>query len=365
MAAMSPSTIEATQQVRFCRSPDGVRLAYASHGSGPPLVVVSCWLSHLQYDWQSPVWRHFLEDLGAITTLVRYDERGFGLSDWTVTDFSLDARLRDLEAVIEGLGLDRFALMGMSGNSPVALAYAARHPERVTRLIMYGGWAGWPQPPPPDDETKEDAFRAMVRAGWAKPDPLFRRVFTNVFIPEATERQMRWYDDLQRMSTSTENMLAARQARRETSLIGLLPEVRVPTLVLHARGDTAIDFEHARTLAAAIPDARLTALESRNHILLADEPAWRVFLREVAAFMEPDRAIAQNGHESGIASLSPRERELLHLAAEGLSNDEVAERLTISVRTVERHLSNAYLKLGISGKAARTAAVARLLRQQH
>ena len=361
---MRPSTIEATQQIRFCLSPDGVRLAYASHGSGPPLVVVSCWLSHLQHDWQSPVWRHFLQDLGAFTTLVRYDERGFGLSDWNVTDFSLDARLRDLEAVIESLGLDRFALMGMSGNSPAALAYAAKHPERVTRLVMYGGWAGWPQLAADADETDEAAFRAMVRAGWARPDPLFRRVFTNLFIPEASEKQMRWYDDLQRMSTSTENMLAARQARRETSVLDLLPAVRAPTLVLHARGDTAINFEHARTLAAAIPDARLTALESRNHILLADEPAWGVFLREVAEFMEPDRALAQDRQETGIAALSAREREVLHLAAEGLSNEEVAERLTLSVRTVERHLSNAYLKLGISGKAARTAAVARLLRQR-
>ena len=365
MATTVPSTIEATQQIRFCRSPDGVRLAFATHGSGPPLVVVSCWLSHLQHDWQSPVWRHFLEDLGAITTLVRYDERGFGLSDWNVTDFSLEARLRDLETVIEAAGLERFAMMGMSGNSPVALAYAAKHPERVTRLIMYGGWAGWPQPPSSDDETDEAAYQAMVRAGWARPDPIFRRVFTNIFIPDATEEQMSWYDDLQRMSTSTENMLAARQGRRATNVAGLLPDIHVPTLVLHARGDTAVAFEHSRAMAATIPDARLAALESRNHILLADEPAWGVLMREVAAFMEPDRRGAATVPDGDVATLSAREREVLHLAAEGLSNEEVAARLTLSVRTVERHLSNAYLKLGISGKAARTAAVARLLRQQH
>jgi len=255
--------------------------------------------------------------------------------------------------------------MGMSGNSPVALAYAAQHPERVTRLIMYGGWAGWPHQSEraDDDDTDEAAFQALVRAGWAKPDPIFRRVFTNIFIPDATERQMSWFDDLQRMSTSTENMLAARQARRETNVSDLLPDVRVPTLVLHARGDTAVSFEHARSLAARLPDARLTALESRNHILLADEPAWGVFRQEVATFMEPDRAIAGTGADADVAALSAREREILHLAADGLSNDEIAERLTLSVRTVERHLSNAYLKLGITGKAARTAAVARLLRR--
>jgi pimeloyl-ACP methyl ester carboxylesterase/DNA-binding CsgD family transcriptional regulator len=351
------------QQIRFCRSPDGVRVAYAQHGSGPPLVVVSCWLSHLQHDWQSPVWRHFLADLGAITTLVRYDERGFGLSDWTVTDFSLDARLRDLEAVIETLGLERFALLGMSGNSPAALAYAAKHPDRVTRLIVYGGWAGWPQPAAKDDE--ELAYEALVRAGWARPDPIFRRVFTNIFIPGATEAQMRWYDDLQRMSTSTENMLAAREARRHTHVGHLLGEIRVPTLVLHAREDHAVDFEEALKLASGIPDARLVTLESRNHILLADEPAWRIFMHEVAAFMRPDRALEPDRSDRDLTDLSSREREVLHLAADGLSNDEIAARLIISVRTVERHLSNAYLKLGISGKAARTAAVARLLRQQH
>ncbi len=195
------------QQIRFCQAPDGTRIAYAVSGSGPPLLVSTCWLSHLQHDWQSPVWRHFLDDLGEITTLVRYDERGFGLSDWNVTDFSLEARLADLEAVIEALGLERFALLGMSGNSPVALAYAAKYPERVTRVIVYGGWAGMSVAPDPDKDAQEAAFRAMVRAGWARPDPLFRRVFTNMFIPDATEAQMGWMDDLQRMSTSTENML--------------------------------------------------------------------------------------------------------------------------------------------------------------
>ncbi len=364
MASTSPPIIQAPQQVRFCRAPDGVRVAYASHGSGPPLVVVSCWLSHLQHDWQSPVWRHFLDDLGAITTLVRYDERGFGLSDWDVTDFSLEARVRDLEAVIEALGFERFALLGMSGNSPVALAYAARHPERVTRLIMYGGWAGWPASAPDIDETKEAAFQAMVRAGWARPDPIFRRVFTNIFIPEATETQMSWFDDLQRMSTSTDNMLAARAARSQTNVNDLLGQIERPTLVLHAREDNSVAFEHALGLARGIPGARLVTLDSRNHILLADEPAWQVFMSEVATFMEPDGQPAPAPSDADITTLTDRERELLHLAAEGLSNEEMADRLTLSVRTVERHLSNAYLKLGITGKSARTAAVARLLRHQ-
>lgn len=354
---------EAAQEIRFCRSRDGVRLAYAAHGSGPTLVVVSCWLSHLQHDWQSPVWRHFLDDLGGITRLVRYDERGFGLSDWDVTDFSLEARLADLEAVIEGIGEERFALLGMSGNSPVALAYAARYPQRVSRLIVYGGWAGRTPPPDAVESAEETAFRAMVTAGWARPDPIFRRVFTNLFIPEATEAQMGWMDDLQRMSTSTENMLAARTARQTTDVTDLLPAITAPTLVLHARDDRALGFEHARLLATRIPDASLVPLESRNHILLAGEPAWDVFMDEVRAFMEPEReAAGQIDDMPSTAGLTEREREILRLASDGRSNEEIAEALTLSVRTVERHLSNAYIKLGISGRSARTAAVARLLR---
>lgn len=351
-----------TQGIRFCRSTDGVRLAYAMHGSGPPLVVVSCWLSHLQYDWQSPVWRHFLDNLGEVTTLVRYDERGFGLSDWDVDDFTLEARLADLEAVIEALGMERFALLGMSGNSPVALAYAAKHPERVTRLIVYGGWAGRSVAPDPEVDVDEAAFQAMVRAGWARPDPIFRRVFTKMFIPDADEMQMSWMDDLQRMSTSTENMLAARRHRWSTDVTHLLPSIAAPTLVLHARDDHAVSFGEGVKLATTIPDARLVALESSNHILLAGEPAWGVFMDEVRAFMEPDREARPADRDApSVAALTEREREILRHASEGRSNEEIAEALTLSVRTVERHLSNAYLKLGISGRSARAAAVARLL----
>lgn len=362
---LSAGPAKAAQEIRFCRSADGSRLAYASHGSGPTVVVVSCWLSHLQHDWHSPVWRHFLDDLGGITRLVRYDERGFGLSDWNVSDFSLEARLADLEAVIDAVGTERFALLGMSGNSPVALAYAARHPERVTRMILYGGWAGQPGPPP-DSETdlEEAAFQAMVRAGWARPDPLFRRVFTNVFIPGATEVQMGWMDDLQRMSTSTENMLASRSERISTDVLELLPDITAPTLVLHSRGDRAIEFKHAHLLASHIPKAKLVPLESRNHIVLADEPAWTVFMDEVRDFMAPDREVGRSADDAlPTAGLTDREREILRLASNGRGNDEIAQELTLSVRTVERHLSNAYLKLGISGRSARTAAVARLLRE--
>jgi pimeloyl-ACP methyl ester carboxylesterase/DNA-binding CsgD family transcriptional regulator len=350
------------QEIRFCRSPDGTRLAYAVHGNGPPLVVASCWLSHLQHDWQSPVWRHFLDDLGAIATVVRYDERGFGLSDWNVTDFSLAARLADLESVVESLGLERFALLGMSGGSAPAMAYAIAHPERLTRLVLYGTVCGEPVVREGDELAEEETYRSMIRVGWAKDDPVFRRVFTTIFIPDATEEQMRWFDDLQRMSTSPENAVASRIGRQAVDIVADLPRITAPTLILQATGDRATTFDNAVSVSGLIPGARLVALDSRNHILLSTEPAWATFIAEVHEFLEPDRrswASARRRTEP----LSPRERDVLGLCADGMTNEEIATALTLSPRTVERHLSNIYLKLGLTGSAARTAAVARFLRE--
>ena len=350
------------QEIRFCRGSGGARIAYAVHGSGPPLVVVSCWLSHLQHDWQSPVWRHFLDDLGGISTLVRYDERGFGMSDWSVEDFSIDARVGDLEGVIAALDLGRVALLGMSGGSVVAMAYAARHPERVTRLILYGTGSGKPREMDADEQAVEDTFQSMIRVGWAKEDPLFRRVFTRIFIPNATEQQMQWFDALQRMSTSPENAVTSRLARQAVDIADEIPRITAPTLVLQAVGDRATPFAEAPRVAALIPTARLVPLDSRNHILLAGEPAWDVLLREVSAFIQPDRAEPEL-LKVAVESLSDREVEVLRSAADGMTNQEIAETLGLSVRTVERHLSNAYGKLGVAGKSARAAAVADLVRQ--
>ncbi len=354
------------QEIRFCRGSGDVRIAYAVHGSGPPVVVVSCWLSHLQHDWHSPVWRHFLDDLGAISTVIRYDERGFGLSDWNVSDFSLEARLADLEALIDKLKMPRFVLLGMSGGGPVAMAYAARNPERVSRMILYGaGIGGWPLDTP-QSQDREETFRGMIRIGWGNPEGVFRRVFTSTFVPDATEEQMRWFDDLQRMSTSAENAIASRNGRQQVDITDELQSVSAPTIVFQATGDKVVGFEQAMRIASLIPNARLVPMDSRNHILLAGEPAWATFVDEVRAFLEPERQATAGRPDitGGLDALSTREREVLRLAADGLSNDDIAAALTLSVRTVERHLSTVYEKLGVSGRAARTAAVATLLRQR-
>lgn len=363
-AADTPS-----QDIRFLRTPDGVRLAYAVHGDGPPLVNVSCWLSHLQFDWESPVWRHLLDDLGRFRTLVRYDERGSGLSDWQIDDYSVEARTRDLECVVDELGLERFALLGMSQGGPIALTYAVRHPERVSHLVLAGTAARGSLcrgEPAPEQLAEHETYLNLIRLGWARQNAVFRRVFTNVFIPGASETQVRWFDDLQRMSTSTDNAVRMRHERALVDASELLPQVRVPTLVIHSRDDDAIPFEEGLLLATRIAGARFVPLESRNHILLADEPAWGRFVAELRDFLATEPAPAASGAavdvDAAVESLTEREAEILGLAAEGLSNQEIGDALTLSVRTVERHLSNVYARLGISGKAARAAAVARFVR---
>jgi pimeloyl-ACP methyl ester carboxylesterase/DNA-binding CsgD family transcriptional regulator len=349
------------QDVRFCRSADGTRLAYAVHGAGPPLLLTSCWLSHLEFDWQSPVWRHFLLDLGRFATVVRYDERGYGLSDWDVSDYSLGARIADLEAIADAAGLQRFALLGMSQGGPVAISYATRHPSRLTRLVLYGTYAVAMDRDPEGAEL-EQTFLQMIKVGFARKDSTFRRVFTSLMIPGASEEQAGWLDDLQAMATCTENAVRSRAARMHVDVTDLVPGLALPALVVHARGDRMVDFARGRELAARIPGARLVTLDSDNHITLADEPAWPVFVAEIAAFLAGDR-IAARTPDAMLRSLTERELDVLRLVGRGNDNQQVARQLALSVRTVERHLTSVYTKLGVSGRSARAAAVARLLTQ--
>jgi pimeloyl-ACP methyl ester carboxylesterase/DNA-binding CsgD family transcriptional regulator len=342
------------QQIRFCTAPDGVRLAYAVHGGGPPLVRAATWLTHLDFDWESPLWRHWVEGLGDGHTVVRYDERGCGLSDREVGDLSLEAWVADLETVVDAAGLDHFALLGVSGGAAVALAYAARHPERLTHLVLYGGFARGRMLRRPEDRLQQEALISAIRAGWTDPDPTFRHVFSMLFLPRGTPEQMAWFDELQRRSTSAATAVRLYDARGRIDVAGMAPRVTTRTLVLHARGDRVVAVDEGRLLAALIPDARLVLLESANHLLLSDEPAWSRFLSEVRAFLGTEPAPARPS-----VDLSARELEVLECVAAGLTNAAIAERLSLSIRTVERHLSNVYAKLRVSGKAGRAAAAAR------
>ncbi len=326
------------------------------------MLISTCWLSHLQHDWGSPVWRHFLSDIGQFATVIRFDERGHGLSDWDVTDFSLEARLGDLAAVADDAGFDTFALMAMAQGGPVAISYAHRHPQRVTRLIFYDSYADPLHGISADDLELEDAFEHIIKAGWGRPEGTFRRVFSTQMIPDATEEQLGWLDELLRVSVSPSTAVLARRQRRWSDASALMPELDVPTLVLHSLRDRMNNFEHARHLTTTIRGARLVPLDSQNHILLADEPAWPVFVAEVRDFLLADRKPAPTSTKLPLAQvLSSRELEVLTLAADGRDNDRIARELSLSVRTVERHLQNIYAKLDVQGKAARTAAVARLL----
>ena len=345
-----------TTEVSFATSADGTRIAWSRHGSGPPLVRAGTWLTHLELDWSSPVWSHWLEELGRRFTVVRYDDRGSGLSDRDPSAYSLDAWLADLEAVVDAARLGSFALLGMSQGGAVAVAYAQAHPERVSSLVLWGAYAqGASARGPSAEEAEERDLRTrMIRVGWGRADPVFRRVFTSSFIPGASEAQMRWFDELQRRSMAPEAALASTEVRAELDVTAAAAEVTAPTLVLHADGDRAVPFEQGRRLAGLIPRARFVPLHSANHILLADEPAWPELLDEVTTFLGDARP------SDATTEVTAREVDVLRLVALGRSNDEIAAQLSLSTRTVERHLSNVYARLDLSGKSARAAAAARL-----
>jgi pimeloyl-ACP methyl ester carboxylesterase/DNA-binding CsgD family transcriptional regulator len=338
------------QQVRFCTAADGVGLAYAVHGQGPPIVRAATWLTHLDFDWESPVWRHWLAELGAAHTLVRYDERGCGLSDHELGELGVDTWVGDLETVVDAAGVDRFTLLGVSQGAAVALVYAARHPERVSRLILYGGYARGRMWRGSKAAAQAEAMASAIRAGWTDANPTFRHLFSMLYLPAGTPEQMAWYDELQRRSTSAEIAVRLYEARNAINVVDVASRVTTPTLVAHSHGDSVVPVEEGRLLAARIPGARFVLLESANHILLSEEPAWGAFVAELRAFLGSPPAAAEP------VDLSPRELEVLELVAGGLTNEAIAARLYLSVRTVERHLSNVYLKLGVSGKAGRAAA---------
>jgi pimeloyl-ACP methyl ester carboxylesterase/DNA-binding winged helix-turn-helix (wHTH) protein len=274
------------QQIHFCTAPDAARIAYAEIGQGPPVVRTGHWLTHLEYDWESPVWRPFLERAAAEHRLVRYDKRGNGLSDWDVSDFSLDAFVQDLEAVVDAGGLDRFALLGMSQGCAISVAYAVRHPERISHLVLYGGFArGLRRRGDAGLVEQSDALLTLMRHGWGQENPAFRQIFTTRFVPGGTPAQWDWFNDLQRITTSAENAVRIRRAADEFDVTALLGQIRVPTLVMHCREDAAIPFEEGRRLAAAIPGAHFVALEGRNHVILEGDPAWDRLFEEIAAFL--------------------------------------------------------------------------------
>jgi pimeloyl-ACP methyl ester carboxylesterase/DNA-binding winged helix-turn-helix (wHTH) protein len=277
-----------SQEIRYCRSEDGVQIAYATSGAGPPLVKAANWLTNLDLEWESPIWSHWIDALSARHRLVRYDERGCGLSDWDVEAFDLDTWVEDLELVVDSAGLERFPLLGLSQGGAVAIAYAVRHPERVTRLILVGGYARGRLARAKTAEERDDAALDLQigRVAWRRDDPAFRQVFAAQFFPGEGRATWDAFNALQRATTSTENVVRFLDTFANINVADQATRVQCPTLVLHARNDRRVPTAQARELARLIPDSSLRLLDSANHILTAQEPAWPALLDEVERFLD-------------------------------------------------------------------------------
>jgi len=338
-------TGELRQQIRFCTARDGVKLAFATTGKGAPVVRAAHFLTHIEHDLGSPVWRPWLRELSRDNMLVRYDGRGCGLSDREVEDLSIDAMVGDLEAVVESAGLDRFVLFGCSQGAAISIAYAARHPERVTRLVIWGGYARGVMKRNPTAEQAREAqmLVELVELGWGRENPAFRQMFTSLFIPDGTPEEVGWFNELERISAPPS--MAARIIRSfgPLDVTGEAARVACPTLVLHARGDARVPFEEGRLLASLIPGARFVPVEGRNHALMEHDPAFGRLFSEFHDFL--------GANEPAFPDLTHREREILELLAHGLDNLQIAARLDLSEKTIRNNVTQIFAKLAVDTRA--------------
>jgi pimeloyl-ACP methyl ester carboxylesterase/DNA-binding CsgD family transcriptional regulator len=338
------------QRIQYLTASDGVRLAWADVGDGPLLVKASNWLSHLEYDWDNPLWSHWTRFFAAHFRFVRSDERGCGMSEWNPGELSLDRWVDDLSAVVDAARpAGPVSLLGISQGAAICIAYAFRYPERVSHLVLHGAYArgSWKR----GVLATEQQYRAMVeltRIGWGKPNPTFRQLFTSRFIPGGSDEQLRWFNDLCLKTTTGDIAARLFEVRATLDVTDLLAGVTAPTLILHARDDEITSIDEGRLLAAGIPGAEFVELDSRNHIVLEHEPAWTRFEQAVLEFLQ---VRPHGGADPAFAALSAREREILTLIIEGLSNVDIALRLGISDKTVRNHTSKLFDKLGVWTRA--------------
>jgi pimeloyl-ACP methyl ester carboxylesterase/DNA-binding CsgD family transcriptional regulator len=345
------------QTIQFVTTRDGVKLAYARSGSGPPLLKTANWLNHLEFDWKSPVWNHWFNAFSTHNTLYRYDIRGTGLSDWTDNKLSFDMQVADLEYVADSAGLEKFALLGISQGASVAIEYAARHPERVSHLVIHGGFArGWALRSP-ESERAGRAWVELVRVGWGTKAPAYRRMFAELFIPNASEEQVSWFAEMQKRTTTPEIAARIMEASSVIDVMHRLPDVKAPTLIMHPRHDVIVPFDQGRHIAAGIAGSRFVEFASGNHLLLEEEAAWQKFQEVVGEFLGWPRAAPRRRAADAPAAceeletLTGREREILDLVAGGANNLEIAGRLFISEKTVRNHLTAIFDKIGVSSRS--------------
>ena len=341
------------QEIRFCTTADAVRIAYAKIGNGPVLVSAPQWLTHLEEEIRSPAWKHWVLGLSRARTLVRSDKRGCGLSDRAVREQGVDAWVRDLEAVVEAAGLDTFPLFGSCQGGPIAVEYAARHPERVTHLVLYGTFARGRMKRAAGRQHEEEGrmWLKMVELGWGQDNPAYRQVFATRFMPEGSLEQLRSFAAMDRASTSPSTAVQLLDAFSWIDVSASAARVRCPTLVLHANQDAIVPFEEGRILAALIPGARLETLESRNHVLLEHEPAWSRLLEQLGQFIQAPAQPLPERRAFAAGSLTARERDILELIAEGIGNEAIAERLGVSEKTVRNHITSVFSKLQVTTRA--------------
>ena len=360
--AASPPARSAAE-IRFTQVGSGARIAWARNGRGPVLVRVAHWMTHVEHDLRSPVWRPWLERLGRGLEVVRYDERGCGLSGSDDVPLGLEAATEELAAVVAAVvattaatrlgtsvvntSAPRVALLGQSGAAAPAIAYAVQHPERVSHLVLLGGYLAGLLHLQPSAEALafHEASLRLVELGWGRNDPAVQQFFTTRFIPDASLDEARALNEQQRLSCGPARAAQIMQARTALDVRALAPQVQCPTLVLHAEGDQIVPVARGRDLAAAIPHARFVTLPTRNHIPLASDAGFELFCRSVTEFVRPDvRA------DGSAPALTPRERELAALVAQGLDNLQIAAHLGVADKTVRNALSTLYAKLQVEGR---------------
>ena len=342
------------QKIRFCTSCDGMRIGFATCGTGPTLIAAAHWISHLRLDWDNPVRRGWLSMLSRAHTLIRYDARGTGLSDLDCADFSLQRQIEDLESIVEAAKCDRFALLGLWTGGAVAINYAVRHPQRVTHLVLHAcaTRGRLVRDPGPEQIEEAKAQLKLIELGWGNENSAFRQLHTSQLMPDATAEQARAFNDLMRQTTTPTNAAKLLKAHwTEVDNRSLAPRVSCPTLVLHARQDSRVPFEEGRSLAALIPEARFVPLESRNHILVEGEPAWQQLVAELDDFLPAAPSVPNNARATFVDDLTPRETQVLELIAQGLDNTAIGAELGISERTARNHVSMVFSKLGVSTRA--------------
>ena len=336
------------QQVRFCTSFDGARIAYAINGEGPPLVRAPHWFSHLEHDWTNPAFQPWVEDLSKRYAYLRFDQRGCGLSDREVPEVSPEAHVRDLEAVVDAAGLGRFAIFGASQGAAFAIAYAARHPDRVSHLILWGGFArGWAKRDPATAAEHETQTR-LIELGWGSTEPSFRQVFATQFMPDADLDAIRAFNDMLPLTSSARNATKIYLSNGGIDVQAEARQVRCPALVVHGTRDVNVRFEEGRLVAGLIPGARFVSLDTRSHLMPPGDPAWPKLLDAIVEFYPP----AQGAQAAaGFPQLTAREGEVLELIARGLDNAQIAARLALSEKTVRNNITHIFDKIQVENRA--------------